>query len=238
MKNVLPGKYYLKTTAVKENAKAISAFTVVKENTTAQQPENQPQITAKCPADCEDNNDCTNDYCNDATDYECKHAVITPCCGNAICEVEENYNNCLSDCKAPEGTKENLLKEKSVFEIIDLAKSIAKRDEREALDYCKKIDIPIYQYQCFTGVGISSKNQEICLNIGDDSSKELCYEEIAEETNSSIICSKITRDITRDQCYLSFIKRGDYTICDKLINEYLRQGCESLRELSEVKPIS
>ncbi len=240
LKDVVPGKYYLKTIASKEQAKAISTFSVIKEDTTAQQSGQQSEnpLIIKCPASCDDINDCTNDYCNDATHYECKHTQITPCCGNAICEFKENYSNCPLDCKVPEEAKEDLFKEKSVVEIIDLAKSIAKRDAEEALRYCKKIDVPIYQYQCFTGVGVSSKNEEVCLNIGDDPSKELCYKEIAEETNSSIICSKIIGDMTRDQCYLSFIKRGDYTVCDKVINDYLRQGCNSLKELSNVKPIS
>ena len=54
-----------------------------------------------CLASCDDENSCTKDYCSIDTNYECKHDVITPCCGNNACEPAESYESCPKDCKKP-----------------------------------------------------------------------------------------------------------------------------------------
>jgi len=56
-------------------------------------------LTAKeCPISCDDNNPCTRDYCSAATNYECKHEPIVPCCGNGVCEMGESCETCEKDC--------------------------------------------------------------------------------------------------------------------------------------------
>ncbi|MEM5871572.1 MAG: hypothetical protein QW051_01730 [Candidatus Aenigmatarchaeota archaeon] len=50
----------------------------------------------ECPKSCEDENPCTKDY---LVGCECKHEEIKPCCGNGICEPEEDLaNECSKDC--------------------------------------------------------------------------------------------------------------------------------------------
>ena len=53
---------------------------------------------AHCPRSCDDMNPCTQDYCSSETDYQCEHKLITPCCGNEICESTESFNDCSVDC--------------------------------------------------------------------------------------------------------------------------------------------
>lgn len=48
----------------------------------------------QCP-ECDDSDPCTLDTCSSATNYECNHTEIKPCCGNSVCE---NNENCLEDC--------------------------------------------------------------------------------------------------------------------------------------------
>jgi hypothetical protein len=52
-------------------------------------------ISSDCP-DCNDENQCTDDYYN-YTAQSCYYEEITPCCGNGICEELEN-GNCTQDC--------------------------------------------------------------------------------------------------------------------------------------------
>jgi len=59
-------------------------------------------------ANCDDNNKCTQDVCNEGTNYECKYKVITPCCGNDKCEEGENSGTCSADCKAFIGISEEI----------------------------------------------------------------------------------------------------------------------------------
>ena len=51
-----------------------------------------------CPTSCNDLDVCTNDYCNEDTNYECIHERMVPCCGNDLCEFGENCNSCSDDC--------------------------------------------------------------------------------------------------------------------------------------------
>jgi hypothetical protein len=52
-----------------------------------------------CPASCDDSKLCTNDYCSLQTNFECRHDIIKPCCGNGECEPNEDVaNECPEDC--------------------------------------------------------------------------------------------------------------------------------------------
>lgn len=52
----------------------------------------------RCPEACDDGNSCTNDFCSAATNYKCASSPVSDCCGNAICEIKENYGTCPKDC--------------------------------------------------------------------------------------------------------------------------------------------
>ena len=246
--DIQPGSYYLKTTASydKKTAKATSSFRVIKKKEVKPEEKPEPEIPKpeipkpekpieKCPVSCNDGDECTNDYCNEQTNYECRHDKIYPCCGNEICEDNEDYENCLADCKMPEGKEESIFEDKPIWERIEMIKDIAKSDKEKALGYCKEIEQTGYRYDCFNNVAVSSNDDSICINIEDQSYKDSCYKEFATTNKNSDICAKIIKDSKRDQCYMDFATKGDYTICDKLINKYLKQSCESLKKLSEVE---
>jgi len=81
----------------------------------------------QCPADCDDSNPCTLDYCDASTSYQCAHTEldgdqpgcsgeagecqvntcvsgtclpqdVVPCCGNGVCETGEGCTSCSDDC--------------------------------------------------------------------------------------------------------------------------------------------
>ena len=72
----------------------------------------------KCPSSCDDKNICTSDYCSENTNYECKHTLKTPCCGNGKCEAGEDYTTCSNDCERTITANEDLI------EILDKNKGI------------------------------------------------------------------------------------------------------------------
>jgi hypothetical protein len=41
-------------------------------------------------------------------------------------------------------------------------------------------------------------------------------------------CESMESDAKKDACYMNLVNAGDYSICDKISNQYLRQSCESL----------
>ena len=196
----------------------------------------EPTLPVKsCPSTCDDSDSCTSDYCNSGTDYECRHDLMYSCCGNGICEDEESYRDCLSDCTAPAAEEDEMFSGKSVFEKIEMIADIGKSDKEKAIGYCNEIEQTGYRYDCFGKVAISSGDDDVCLNVGDSSYKDTCYKEFATTKRESEVCSEITKDSKRDQCYMDFATKEDYTVCDKLVNKYLKQSCDSLKKLSEVK---
>jgi len=66
-------------------------------NKICEQGEDYENCASDCP-DCNDKNDCTVDS-YDYHKQECVNEIITPCCGNEICdENAETYLNCAEDC--------------------------------------------------------------------------------------------------------------------------------------------
>lgn len=244
-----PGSYYVKTTAFYggKSAKATSSFRIVKKGEIPteepkEEPEEEPvretmpEITrGMCPISCSDGDSCTRDYCNEGTNYECRHDKMFPCCGNGVCESSENYNNCLADCEAPADQGEGIFEGKTIWEKVEMIADIAKRDKEGALRYCEGIEQTNFRYDCFTKVAASSKDDGVCEKIEDEAYKDYCYRNFANENRNSEVCAKVIKESKRDQCYMDFATKGDYSVCDKLVNKYLRQSCESLKRLSEVE---
>jgi hypothetical protein len=232
------GSYYLRVTALykDKSAKATSSFKVVKANTPVTTPittpdttpDVKPSSTKECP-DCNDRNDCTNDYCGADTDYICKHERIEPCCGNGKCEDNEEY--CSVDC----GETENEYSDMTIWEKLEIVEDIAKGDKMEAIRLCDGIEQIGFKYDCYSKAAIASGDNDICNSIEDESYKDSCQKDFAEENGNSDVCAEIEDEGKRDSCYMDFATKGDYTVCDKLYNKYLKQSCESLKKLSEVE---
>lgn len=62
-----------------------------------------PEKERKCPASCDDDNDCTEDSCSESTNYFCEHKIKNNCKGNYICEAGEDKCTASSDCGKCEG---------------------------------------------------------------------------------------------------------------------------------------
>jgi len=53
-------------------------------------------IIPECPKSCDDNNQCTNDFCSVETGFKCMNTIKLNCNGNGICEAGEYGKS--SDC--------------------------------------------------------------------------------------------------------------------------------------------
>lgn len=240
-----PGSYLLKTIASygDKTARATDSFKVYKEEiepTCFDNIQNQGEegidcgapceACKECPASCDDSNKCTEDYCSAATGYGCKYDEIIPCCGNLKCESGEANENCASDCEKEEPGGEPA---GMPWKQADEAKELAARDEGGAVELCKGIGFETQKDQCFYNIGEATKKEGYCGMINDERTKDKCYSKVAELNNNDALCEKIARDSRKDSCYMNFVLKGDYSVCGKLNNRYLKQSCESLRDLGE-----
>ena len=162
-------------------------------------------IELECPASCDDFDDCTEDYCSAETGYVCVHDPIYPCCGNGICESGEDYTNCPADCKAVEVVVPEEEPGVTLGEVKSTVKDLAAANPSQAVSYCNGLQKESYRDACFNG--------------------------IAEVTQQSSYCESIVSETKKDNCYTNFALKGDYTVCDKIVNKYLRESCISLSQI-------
>jgi len=147
---------------------------------------------------CNDYDLCTEDTCADG---KCDNKPIFPCCGNFICEGNENEKNCAADC--------DVLQEKDVvlmtrMEILDKAKQLLKSSAKEAGDFC--------------------------FSVPDMSKEDECFRILAYEGENKIFCTYVNDTAKRDNCYMEFAMEYDYSVCPMIDNKYLRTSCEALKK--------
>ena len=172
--------------------------------------------------DCNDSNPCTEDKIEDG---RCSNNPIAPCCGNKICEEQEE--NCAEDCKKESPAEQTLT--------LEDIREIAKSDPGRAYRECNKLELPDSKDACIANIGEMQRNKAYCGQVNNPRVKDLCYSNIAKLTNDNSLCDKISIDSRKDSCYMTFVlDNKDYSVCNKINNTALRQSCESLRQLYEL----
>ena len=215
------GDYILRVIIEYEDKKAIATLPVkvtsAKTGITTGTSSTKTQIT-----DCNDNNPCTNDAIENNA---CVSKPIVPCCGNSICEENED-KNCAADCKQVSSSGTGSLED---------IKELAKSNPDKALQQCSQIEVPDLKDECISNIGEVQRNKNYCSKIIDARTKDLCYSNIAKSANDNSLCQQISTEGIKDSCYMTFVlDNKDYSVCDKLINKALRQSCESLRQLHQL----
>lgn len=183
----------------------------------------------ECPASCDDGNACTEDSCGEDTGYECMHEKIEPCCGDMVCDESEK-ESCAEDCAS-----ENPFLGLNIFEQMDKIEALASSDLEKSAQYCNQINQEIYRDQCLLRIAKVGKTTKICDMMTATRSKDDCYTQVAKLLDDSTLCQTISKQSRIDACYSAFFMKGDYSVCDKIENSYLKQSCESLQKVAEMK---
>ncbi|MBI2652280.1 hypothetical protein HYX00_02335 [Candidatus Woesearchaeota archaeon] len=217
--NTKAGDYILRAIIEYDGKKAIATLPIKVTAFTKRETEKQS-------LNCDDNNPCTNDAIEDSV---CVNSPIVPCCGNNICEMQEQ-ESCAADCpKTAEPS--SLISTENSEEI----KEIARVNPSKALQQCNQIEIPDLKDTCIGNIGEVQRNKNYCSQINNTRIKDLCYSTIAKSINDNSLCKEISTDSRRDSCYMTFVlDNKDYSVCDKITNKHLRQSCESLKQFSEL----
>jgi len=124
----------------------------------------------------------------------------------------------------------------TTFETLEKVESIAKQNRREAERLCENLQLQISRDLCFNKLGEVLGDRSFCKKVNDERTKDVCISNVAKIVDKSEICEEISKDSRKDNCYMSFVTGGkkDYTVCVKVINQYLKQSCESLEQLSKL----
>jgi hypothetical protein len=222
-KDIAPKRYTLRTTATYEDKKAFSTlqFDVISDNTELKCIEDwncgewMPQ---KCPSSSQQTRTCS-DKKN---------------CGTFLYKPETTRSCTYQQEIQPTPPK----KEDSsltIWEQLDNIKELAKTDHSKAASDCGKLEIESHRDECYYNVAEVSLILSRCDNIISDRTKDKCINNIAKLTNNNALCENIEKDTRRkDSCYMNFVNMGDYTVCDKIENSYLKEACEALRDMPDL----
>ncbi|MFC1768403.1 hypothetical protein ACFLZX_01440 [Nanoarchaeota archaeon] len=174
---------------------------------------------------CDDGKACTDDFCGPQTNFICINEIITPCCGNGLCESGEN-DVCLGDC--PKG---GLFDGLSEGEILRRIKDIATSDPGTAKSYCGTYLTGIFKDDCFIYLATDQSDDSICRSVENARHKDRCYSEVSISTQSYQPCEKISDDTKRDSCYVNYaMASNDYVVCDFVLDSNMKRMCDTLRD--------
>ena len=123
----------------------------------------------------------------------------------------------------------------TTFETLEKVEQIAKQNKKEAERLCNELQLQTSKDLCFNKIAEVLGDRSYCSKINDDRTKDVCLSNVAKIIGNSAVCEEISKDSRKDSCYMNFvIDKKDYTVCDKVVNQYLKQSCESLKQLSKL----
>ncbi|MBI2101703.1 hypothetical protein HYT53_03745 [Candidatus Woesearchaeota archaeon] len=241
-KEAKPGDYILRAVVEYGDKKAIATLPVKIVSFAAETCfdgiKNQDESSADCGGackpcetqaiECDDNNQCTNDVVENGA---CINKPIAPCCGNKVCEAEEQ-GSCSADCIKIEQPAIS-------SETLDDIKELARVDPAKALQQCMRQELPDYKDECISNIAEVQRSKGYCPQITSPRARDVCYLNIAKLANDNSICRDISTEGRRDSCYMTFVlDNKDYSVCGSITNKQLRQSCESLRQLNDLNQAS
>ncbi|RLE46931.1 hypothetical protein DRJ22_00665 [Candidatus Woesearchaeota archaeon] len=62
-----------------------------------------------------------------------------------------------------------------------------------------------------------------------------CFRKLAEKNNNQETCQYISDEEIRDACYIEFAYKKDFTVCDKITNQYTKNTCYTLQSITEIE---
>ncbi|MBN2111510.1 hypothetical protein JW707_00255 [Candidatus Woesearchaeota archaeon] len=160
-------------------------------------------ITSACAEDfdCNDFDICTADMCVAGT---CEYERKEPCCGNFICEGDEDPATCPEDCREAEGPE---LPEQA--EIDQLMQNAESNPESVAAK-CSLFERTAATDECFDQLARKSGNSAFCSSIYDTKQKNTCYMYFVMSKNQFALCDQITDRYLQNSCFaLSALKQTE-----------------------------
>ncbi|MBN2457602.1 hypothetical protein JXB31_00550 [Candidatus Woesearchaeota archaeon] len=78
------------------------------------------------------------------------------------------------------------------------------------------------------------ESEQLCSSVEQKRRKDDCYLKLSNIFNSSSYCLSIESDSKKDVCYMYFVNQHDFTVCDNIINPYIKRSCQSLKQINSV----
>lgn len=112
-------------------------------------------------------------------------------------------------------------------------------DEQDSRTSDKYSNVPVRQEKVDIQAIIKKGNVDkdgalsMCEDIDNEADKETCFSELAYSLSDSSVCSNIEAAFARDACYTKFALEGDFSVCDKIYDEYQKSVCHAISRTEE-----
>lgn len=242
------GNYMLRTIATYGSERAVSTLQIFVQNYG-----NKSEVIAtECTQDqteyCEDGLIITKQRCINGifqktnekclSIEKCESDITQKCNDGKIITIQKCINRNLQPtnelCKI-DTVSDNLIEGLSSYEAIEKIKEISKTDREKAAGLCTKLPLETSRDLCFENIAELTSEKRFCDFIIDERTKDICLKNLAKLLRNSRICEQVLRENMKDSCYMDFVVEfHDYSVCDYVINTYLKQSCNSLKQLSEL----
>jgi len=85
-------------------------------------------------------------------------------------------------------------------------------------------------------MGNKNENESLrlCNTIDNTKLRDECFMTISKNYNTTVYCAMIQSDSMLNICYVFFVQKGDYSVCEKIKDVYIKRSCESLRQYNSV----
>ncbi len=180
-----------------------------------------------CP-NCDDKNKCTIDKYSYETS-ECLYEFLPSCCGNSICEPNENAQSCAGDCPSCDDKNSctqdvydrptNKCQNKAIIPCCGNGRCEAGEKYSTCNSDCppsKEDEILTCgaNETCLTDVALKYKDVKICQDAASVPGTESCYQQMALAQNKSLYCTYIDDDDRSADCQESYaVKFRDVSKC-------------------------
>ena len=177
-----------------------------------------------CPTNCDDQDICTEDFCNEQTDFKCRHTILDSC----------RYSNSNNQNPSEQNTQNNQQGQQgqSPYDATQQSTNSQQKTQQEQATTLKTVRSELYNLILTDPVAAG----QTCNKITETLEKDTCFKTVAELSNSSNFCNYVERPLTKDTCYMKFVmKNNEFQHCTIINDDYLKDSCETLKKLKEME---
>jgi len=84
------------------------------------------------------------------------------------------------------------------------------------------------------GTTNEKESVRLCNLIDNARLKDDCFLEISGFFDKPSYCERINSNSVTNICYMYFVQKGDYSVCEKIEDVYIKRSCESLQQINSI----
>ena len=160
---------------------------------------------------------------------KCKSCTLVSSCSDGIKNGDEAGIDCGGNCavcKPVETCKDGILNQNEVE--IDCG-GICKSCDDTGI---KPDNNQILSKVISNGNFNENESLRLCNIIDVERIQDDCFHEMSKIFNKSFYCDQLVSPSLTNICYMYFVQNGDYSVCEKINDVYIKKSCELSKQIN------